>query len=60
MIVDPITMSPDQKIYEALEMMSRYRISGVPITDDDGRARRDPDQPRSALLHARPTSRSAR
>jgi IMP dehydrogenase len=37
MIVDPITMTPDQKIHEALEVMSRYRISGVPITDDDGR-----------------------
>ena len=37
MIVDPITMRPDQKIYEALEVMSRYRISGVPVTDDGGR-----------------------
>lgn len=32
MIVDPITMNPDQKIYEALELMKKYRISGVPIT----------------------------
>ena len=32
MIVDPITMAPDQKIYEALELMEKYRISGVPIT----------------------------
>jgi len=32
MIVDPITMDPDQKIYEALEMMEKYRISGIPIT----------------------------
>ena len=32
MIVDPITMRPDQYIYEALEVMARYRISGVPIT----------------------------
>jgi IMP dehydrogenase len=32
MIVDPITMHPDQKIYEALELMEKYRISGVPIT----------------------------
>jgi IMP dehydrogenase len=31
MIVDPITMEPDQKISEALEVMKRYRISGVPI-----------------------------
>ena len=36
MIVDPITMSPGQKIYEALEVMGRYRISGVPVTDDGG------------------------
>jgi len=32
MIVDPITMDPDQRIYEALEIMRKYRISGVPIT----------------------------
>ncbi|MGQ9776137.1 MAG: IMP dehydrogenase [Thermodesulfobacteriota bacterium] len=34
MILNPITMNPDQKIYEALEIMKRYRISGVPITKD--------------------------
>src|SRR6266700_279550 len=34
MIVDPITLSPTHKIYEALELMKRYRISGVPITED--------------------------
>ena len=34
MIVDPITMSPEQRIYEALEVMQRYHISGVPITRD--------------------------
>ncbi len=33
MIVDPITMAPDAKIHEALELMERYRISGVPITE---------------------------
>ena len=32
MIVDPITMSPDDKVSDALEVMKRYRISGVPIT----------------------------
>src|SRR5664280_2115194 len=32
MIVDPITMSPDEKISDALEVMRRYRISGVPVT----------------------------
>jgi IMP dehydrogenase len=34
MIVDPITMSPEQRIYEALEVMARFRISGVPIVRD--------------------------
>src|SRR5712691_11251698 len=34
MIVDPITLSPTHKIYEALDLMKKYRISGVPITDD--------------------------
>lgn len=32
MIVDPITMDPDQKISDALAVMNKYRISGVPIT----------------------------
>ena len=34
MIVDPITMSPQNRIDEALEMMRHYKISGVPITED--------------------------
>jgi IMP dehydrogenase len=34
MIVNPITLSPTHQIAEALELMKRYRISGVPITDD--------------------------
>ena len=34
MIVDPVTVGPDQKIYEALEVMKRFRISGVPVTKD--------------------------
>ena len=32
MIMNPITMDPDQKIFEAQEIMKKYRISGVPIT----------------------------
>src|SRR5512141_3072735 len=32
MIVDPVTMSPDHKVSDALEMMRKYKISGVPIT----------------------------
>ena len=32
MIVDPITISPDKKISDALDMMKRYRISGIPVT----------------------------
>ena len=35
MIVDPITMHPDQKVYEVLEIMKKYRISGVPIVDGE-------------------------
>ena len=34
MIVNPITLSPRHRIYEALELMKQYRISGVPITED--------------------------
>jgi IMP dehydrogenase len=32
MIVDPVTIEPERKISEALELMSHYRISGVPVT----------------------------
>ena len=34
MIVDPITLSPTHRIYEALELMKKFSISGVPITED--------------------------
>ncbi len=34
MIVDPYTMSPHNKIHEALDVMSRYKISGVPVTEN--------------------------
>jgi IMP dehydrogenase len=34
MIVNPITLSPNHRIFEALDLMKRYRISGVPITED--------------------------
>jgi IMP dehydrogenase len=32
MIVDPITMRPEQRLHEAIEVMKRYRISGLPVT----------------------------
>ncbi len=32
MIVDPVTVSPESKIYEAQEIMKKYKISGVPVT----------------------------
>src|SRR4030042_3252 len=60
MIVDPITMDPDQRIYEALEIMRKYRISGVPITrqgklvgiltNRDLRFETQLDQPISAVM----------
>src|SRR4029434_1606295 len=37
MTVNPITLSPDNGIFEALELMKKYRISGVPITQDGGK-----------------------
>jgi IMP dehydrogenase len=62
MIVDPITMAPEQRIYEALELMARYRISGVPIVRDgkavgiltnrDLRFVRDTHQPISRYMTA--------
>ena len=37
MIVNPITLSPANRIYEALELMKKFSISGVPITEDGGK-----------------------
>ncbi len=37
MIVDPITMRPRDKIYQALELMRKYKISGLPITDENNK-----------------------
>jgi IMP dehydrogenase len=34
MIVDPITMSPNDKIEDAVKLMAHYKISGVPITEN--------------------------
>ncbi len=37
MIVDPVTILPDKKISDALALMERYRISGVPVVSAGGR-----------------------
>lgn len=60
MIVDPITIAPEQKVQEALELMNRYRISGVPVvknkrlvgilTNRDLRFETDLDQPVSNVM----------
>jgi IMP dehydrogenase len=64
MIVEPVTLPPDAPVRAALELMARYKVSGVPITDDAGvlvgiltnrdlRFENDVDQPVSALMTAR-------
>src|SRR5213082_2237119 len=64
MIVEPVTLPPDVPLSEALELMSTYHISGVPITSADGtlvgiltnrdlRFAPDVTQPVSALMTAR-------
>jgi IMP dehydrogenase len=37
MIVDPVTMTPDRKIRDAMAVMDRYKISGVPIVAENGK-----------------------
>ena len=37
MIVDPVTLPPDAPVAAALELMERYRISGVPVVEESGR-----------------------
>ena len=36
MITDPVTLSKEAKLFEAEELMNRFKFSGVPITDADG------------------------
>ncbi len=36
MIIDPITIGPNEAIQKAEDMMSRFRISGIPVVDKDG------------------------
>src|SRR5512133_3093681 len=37
MIVEPVTLPPEALVSDALDLMARYHISGVPITDDSGK-----------------------
>ena len=37
MIVDPVTIAPDRPVSDALALMERFRISGVPVVLDDGK-----------------------
>src|SRR6266513_4835156 len=64
MIVEPVTLPPDALVSDALGLMARYHISGVPITDKDGvlvgiltnrdlRFENDTTQHVSALMTAR-------
>jgi IMP dehydrogenase len=64
MIVEPVTLSPDALVADALALMARYKVSGIPITDDAGklvgiltnrdlRFEGDTSQPVSALMTAR-------
>ena len=61
MVVDPITIHPDATLAEALELMQRYRISGIPVTEKSGvlvgiltnrdvRFAENPDQPVKELM----------
>ena len=61
MIVEPVTLPPGARVAEALELMARYKVSGVPITDEGGvlvgiltnrdlRFENDVEQPVSALM----------
>jgi len=36
-VIDPVTIDPDQKLFAALELMRRYEISGLPVVGRDGR-----------------------
>ena len=64
MIVEPVTLPPDALVADALALMERYRISGVPVTDETGvlvgiltnrdlRFEADHAQPVSAVMTSR-------
>jgi IMP dehydrogenase len=36
MIFDPITITPDKKVHDALELMGKYKIGGIPVIDNGG------------------------
>ena len=55
MIVEPVTLRPGDSVADALELMERYRISGVPIMDD---AASSSASSRTATSASRPTPRS--
>ncbi len=42
MIVDPVTIRPDRPVSEALHVMERFHISGVPVVDEDGHLVKQP------------------
>ncbi len=48
MIVDPVTISPELSVRQAMEIMAKYRISGLPVTRGT-QARGHPDESRPAL-----------
>jgi IMP dehydrogenase len=37
MVVNPITVAPDQTLADVLALMARHRISGIPVTEKDGK-----------------------
>jgi IMP dehydrogenase len=64
MIVEPVTLPPGALVRDALELMARYKVSGIPITDEHGilvgiltnrdlRFEEDVAQPVSALMTSR-------
>ena len=59
MVVNPITITPDATLGEAQALMTRHRISGIPVVDARRQAGRHPHQPRRALCRQSRRSRCA-
>ena len=56
MVVNPVTIGPDATLADALALMERYPISGIPVVEmrhgsRTGQPGRHPHQPRCALCH---------
>ena len=60
MVVNPVTIHPEQTLADALALMTHHQISGIPVVEQERQAGRHPHQPRRPLRHRRQDAGAAR